>query len=131
MADLDDPATTRILQELVAHGWQRTGSSEAIGRANLVYETDTAELEVDYLPDEPAVSFMFEGDEDEHELWIVHGDDLDGLLRLVVEEQDRLSSESWEGFAARVASQFPQTREVFGDDESSLLVDPERGDVGP
>jgi hypothetical protein len=57
-------STTRdgdILQEIVAHGWERTGSSEATGRANLLDETDTAELEVAYLPDEPAVTFIFEG----------------------------------------------------------------------
>lgn len=121
----EDERTALVIARLTEKGWERTTSSVTLDYANLLYETETAELEVDWMPEERELTLRFEGQDDEHELAIEFGDQLSSLLDVIVEAQDELASASWDAFVDRVVERFPRTWEVFGDDDMRLVGDSE------
>jgi hypothetical protein len=119
----DDERTAMVISRLVNAGWERTTSSETLDYANLLYETETAELEVDWMPEDEQFTVRFEGEDDEHELAIEFGTQLSSLVDLLVDVQDELSSSTWEAFVQSVVQRFPHSWEVFGDDDMRPLGD--------
>lgn len=116
-----DPNTAKIIDRLLANGWQRTASSEALDWANLVYDAPRSELEVDYMPTESSLDFQCVREDGEWELLIEFDDRLDTLLDLIVESQETLGSATWDAFVERLLRHFPHTSAVLGEEEDDIV----------
>ena len=131
-ADRADATTTKVIDRLVAGGWQRTASSEALDWANLVYEAPQSRLQVDHMPAESSLSLQCVRNDGEYELLIEFGEQLDELLDLLIEAQDTLGAETWDAFVERLVRRLPRVYAVLGEDEEDvvpLTLDGEGGET--
>lgn len=121
---LNDPNTTQIIERLASSGWERTGGSEALHWANLLYDSSEAELEVEYLPGADSLSLRFTSltsGADDYQVSVEFDGRLSELLDLIVDNQNSLSSATWKDFTRRLANIFPRSFLVVGEDEDDVV----------
>jgi hypothetical protein len=119
-----DAVSRRIFDRLGNAGWERAPDEEAADRVVLHYEQDGpgTGFALHHTTGTDWVRLIYVDEVDEVEvLRIEFGDELDGLLDLLVGVQDELDSDGWDDFARDLLDRCPDTYIIMGSGDDDLV----------